>query len=99
MNRGEEMIFEKDNIITKNDDEYIILATSNYNGKLYLYVNKLINRKASNNYKIFKIINNNVIETESDVAIINKLLPFFEEQFAKDIEETKRLIQENMVGE
>ena len=48
---------------------------------------------------VVKEFNNNVIETESDVAIINKLLPFFEEQFAKNIEETKRLIQENRVGE
>ena len=49
------MIIEKNNIVKKGNDEYIVLATANYNNRLYLYVNKLINERATNNYKIFKI--------------------------------------------
>ena len=78
------MIIEKNNIIKKDNDEYIVLATANYNNRLYLYVNKLINERATNNYKIFKIVDY-VIESENNTVIIRQLLPGFEQQFSDDM--------------
>lgn len=78
------MIIEKNNIIKKDNDEYIVLATANYNNRLYLYVNKLINERATNNYKIFKIVDD-VIESENNTVIIRQLLPGFEQQFSDDM--------------
>ncbi len=78
------MIIEKNNIIKKDSDEYIVLATANYNNRLYLYVNKLINERATNNYKIFKVVDG-VIESENNTVIIRQLLPGFEQQFSDDM--------------
>ena len=78
------MIIEKNNIIKKENDYYIVLATANYNNRLYLYVNKLINERATNNYKIFKIVDD-VIESENNTVIIRQLLPGFEQQFSDDM--------------
>lgn len=78
------MIIEKNNIIKKGNDEYIVLATANYNNRLYLYVNKLINERATNNYKIFKVVDD-VIESENNTVIIRQLLPGFEQQFSDDM--------------
>ena len=78
------MIIEKNNIIKKDNDEYIVLAPANYNNRLYLYVNKLINERATNNYKIFKIVDD-VIESENNTVIIRQLLPGFEQQFSDDM--------------
>ena len=73
------MKYEKNDVITFNDgSKVVVLETLNYDGFLYLYVDKL-DYTEENNLNEFHILreDNNTMYKEVDPNVLSKLLPLF----------------------
>lgn len=75
----------KGNVITINNNKYIIIETLNYNYEKYLFVNELKgDEDISDNYYIFKAKDDAAIKI-TDEKIINMLLDKFKILINEDI--------------
>ncbi len=81
------------NIIEKDSQKYIILDVINQGTRKYAFVNKITNdeKNVTTEYYIFTLDNNNKIILLENVKKINELLPIFQQNLEK-------LIQENIIN-
>ena len=82
------MYFEKAEIITKDDEDYVVLAIIVENDIEYAFVNKIDKEKdeVTEEYYVF-MYNNNTIYTVTDEKTITRMMPKFQEGIMKNIEE------------
>lgn len=71
----------------KDDNQFITIATTEYNGKVYAFSNKIDEEKdeVTDEYNVFTIENNEIVYV-NDKELINKLLPIFQEQIKNELE-------------
>ncbi|MBR3161116.1 MAG: hypothetical protein IKF19_00090 [Bacilli bacterium] len=74
-------------IIIKDNNKYIIIATTEYKGKTYAFSNKIYEEKdeVTDEYTIFTS-KNNIIENVNNQELIYTLLPIFQKQIRKNVE-------------
>lgn len=84
------MYFEKAEIITKDNEDYVVLSIIVENDIEYAMVNKINKEKdeVTEEYYIF-MYNNNNIYTITDEKIINRMMPKFQEDIIHNIEELR----------
>lgn len=77
------MSYEKYDVLTFDDNEkVIILETLNYGENIYLYVDKINQEetKTLKKYHILRVMEDDMIVKETDIDIINSILPLFNEK-------------------
>lgn len=79
-------------LLTIEGEKYITLEKLTYENNDYIFVNKVIDENnLTEEFYIFKIVNNGIIIVESD-NLRNILIPKFEELLKKDI---NKILEEN----
>ena len=74
------MEYNRFDIITlKNNEKLVVLETIEYEGIKYLYVDKVNNEETETKeeYQIYRVCGNNVVQKETDTDILISILPLF----------------------
>ena len=75
----------KGDVLSINNQDYIVIECLNYNYETYIFTNQLINEEeVSENHYIFKITNDNAIVI-TDENLINILLDKFKDLINQDL--------------
>ncbi len=74
-------------IFTKDNNQFITIVTTEYNGKLYAFSNKIDeeNDTVTDEYNVFTTENDEIVYV-NDKELINKLLPTFQEKIKNELE-------------
>ena len=79
------MDLKKGDVLSINNQDYIVIECLNYNYETYIFTNQLINEEeVSENHYIFKITNDNAIVI-TDENLINILLDKFKDLINQDL--------------
>lgn len=80
------MELKQKEMFVKDDKHYIIIVTTNYDGKEYAFANRLEeDDEASNEFNIFTKENDEVVYV-NDHNLINQLMPIFQELVKNELE-------------
>ena len=74
------MEYNRFDIITlKNNEKLVVLETIEYEEIKYLYVDKVNNEETETKeeYQIYRVCGNNVVQKETDTDILISILPLF----------------------
>ncbi len=73
-------------IFTKDNEQYITITTTEYNGKKYAFSNRIKEEteEITEDYNVFTVENNEIINV-NDHELINKLLPIFQENISNEL--------------
>lgn len=83
------MEYEKyDVIVLENAEKLIVLETIEYDGKKYLYVDKLNYDETDTlkKYHILRVCDNDTIQKETDTNVLTNILPLFSKNIKLDNE-------------
>ena len=74
-------------MFTIDDNQFITIATTEYNGKVYAFSNKIDeeNDEVTDEYNVFTVEDDKIVYV-NDTELINKLLPTFQEQIKNELE-------------
>ena len=74
------MEYNRFDIITlKNNEKLVVLETIEYEGIKYLYVDKVNNEETETleDYQIYRVCGNNIVQKETDTDTLISILPLF----------------------
>lgn len=81
------MKLKQKEIFKKDGKQYIVVVTTNYEGKEYAFANRIEEEKeeVTEEYSVFTVENDEIVYV-NDHELINKLLPTFQKQIKSEIE-------------